>query len=47
MCMAGGTYYKGTVVHVRQQLPQLDAPIEEHEAYDPWEALEVSRQIER
>ena len=40
-CGAGGTYYKGTVVNVRQQMPLPTAPVEEHEAYDPWEALEV------
>ncbi|KAK9803241.1 hypothetical protein WJX73_008882 [Symbiochloris irregularis] len=38
---AGGTYYKGTVVNVRQQQPPYHSPMEVKEAYDPWEALEV------
>lgn len=41
LLLPGGTYYKGTVVNVRQQQPPYHSPMEVKEAYDPWEALEV------
>ncbi|KAK9833054.1 hypothetical protein WJX74_005940 [Apatococcus lobatus] len=37
----GGQYYKGEVVKVRQKQPSPGATLAEHEAYDPWEALDV------
>ena len=38
---AGGQYYKGEVVKVRQRQPSPGASLAEHETYDPWEALDV------
>ncbi len=38
---AGGQYYKGEVVNVRQKQPSHGASLAEREAYDPWEALDV------
>ncbi len=38
---AGGVWYKGTVVDLKQAQPGKDAPPEEKERYDPWESLVV------
>lgn len=40
-CAAGGVWYKGTVVDLKQAQPGKDAPPEEKERYDPWESLVV------
>ena len=37
----GGVYYKGTVTHVRQQMPAGGINLHGRQDYDPWEALEV------
>ena len=37
----GGVYYKGTVTHVRQQMPSGGINLMGRGDYDPWEALEV------
>lgn len=37
---AAGVYYKGVVISVRGP-PPLTAPLEEREAYDPWESVRV------
>lgn len=38
---AGGVWYKGTVVDLKQAQPGKEAPLEEKERYDPWESLLV------
>ncbi len=39
---AGGAYYKGVINRVLQDRPRDDAPEEVKEAYDPWDAIEVT-----